>query len=257
MTLTHWTLLCTVAGAVVIILLERIIPQAKQQKLLRGGFVNDLVWYTFVQSYVLGILIYGIIGAVDQASSISRWNALRELPIWLQCMIVFIAHDFYIYWFHRWQHHHPGLWRIHEAHHSTLEVDWLSGSRSHPLEILINQTLEYAPILLFASPEVAPIKGALDAVWGMYIHANINVRSGLLQYVFNGPEMHRWHHASDERAHNRNFATKLAAWDWIFGTAYRPPIESPSSFGLGPQEFPSSYFKQIAYAFRRDDPSDT
>ena len=60
----------------------------------------------------------------------------------------FVVHDFYIYWFHRLQHRSAILWRIHEAHHATPEVDWLSGSRSHALEILINQTVEFAPIFL-------------------------------------------------------------------------------------------------------------
>ena len=50
-------------------------------------------------------------------------------------------------------------------------------------------------MLLGAAPEVALIKGTIDAVWGMYIHSNIDVRAGVLQYVLNGPEMHRWHHA--------------------------------------------------------------
>jgi len=119
-------------------------------------------------------------------------------------------------------------------------------------EILINQTLEYLPIIVLASPEVAVIKGSIDVVWGMYIHSNIDVRSGVLQYVINGPEMHRWHLSDDTHAHNKNISTKFAIWDWLFGTAYRPTMHKPTSYGLGTQEFPSSYFKQIAYAFRRD-----
>ena len=34
----------------------------------------------------------------------------------------------------------------------------------------------------------------ISAVWGMYIHSNINVNTGRLQKFINGPEMHRWHH---------------------------------------------------------------
>ena len=50
------------------------------------------------------------------------------------------------------------------------------------MEILINQTIELAPIVLLgASPEVVLIKLTLDSIWGMYIHANIDVRSGQLQ----------------------------------------------------------------------------
>ena len=116
--------------------------------------------------------------------------------------------------FHRWQHGSALLWRIHEAHHATTDVDWLSGARSHALEILINQTIELAPIVLLgAAPEVALIKLTLDSIWGMYIHANIDVRSRRLQWIINGPEMHRWHHAIEIRD-GVNFATKFAWWDW-------------------------------------------
>jgi len=249
----EWTLVVTVVGAILLIALERRFPYEKGHSLFRAGFVNDFFWYTIVQSYVLGLVIFALISGVDSMTLISRWTVISSLPIWLQCVLFLVVHDFYIYWFHRWQHRNQFLWRIHEAHHSTTEVDWLSGSRSHPMEILINQTVEYLPLVLFASPEVAALKGSIDALWGMYIHSNIDVRSGALQYVINGPEMHRWHHAHDDDAHNMNFSTKLAIWDYLFGTAFRPSDRKPSSYGLGSQSFPASYFKQIAHAFRRDD----
>lgn len=244
-----WTLIITVGGALVLITLERFVPYTPGQKLFREGFLNDFLWYSIVQSYVLGLVIFGAIDLIDILAPFGRIHVISDLPIWLQVVIFLIVHDLYIYWFHRFQHRSMLFWRTHEAHHSTLNVDWLSGSRSHSVEILINQTVEFLPILLFASPEVAAIKGCMDAVWGMYIHSNIDVRSGRLQYVINGPEMHRWHHATDEESHNKNFATKIALWDWLWGTAYLPRNKKPSSYGLG-EPFPRSYFLQQAYAFR-------
>jgi sterol desaturase/sphingolipid hydroxylase (fatty acid hydroxylase superfamily) len=239
----------TVLSAVVLIILERIIPYTKGQKLFRDGFFNDFVLYTLVQSYVLGLVIFGVLHYIDSYTEIDRILSVRQWPIWLQVLFFLVTHDFYIYWFHRFQHKSSLFWRTHEAHHSTHDVDWLSGSRSHSLEILINQTIEFAPIILLASPEVALVKGCIDAVWGMYIHSNVDVRSGWLQYAINGPEMHRWHHATDDEAHNKNFSTKFAIWDWLFGTAYLPHGRKPSGFGLGP-DYPTTYVQQHTYAFR-------
>ncbi len=161
-----------------------------------------------------------------------------------------VTHDLYIYWFHRWQHHSKILWRTHEAHHSVTEVDWLAGSRSHILEIIINQTIEFAPIILLgANPLVVPIKALIDAVWGMYIHSNINVKTGKLQYFINGPEMHQWHHANYQEVFYANFSTKFALWDWLFGTAYLPG-KKPEVFGL-PYVFPKDYFVQHVHAVKR------
>jgi sterol desaturase/sphingolipid hydroxylase (fatty acid hydroxylase superfamily) len=241
-----------VAGAAaVIIALEKLFPYDRGQTLLREGFWNDFALYTLVQSYVLTFVIFGIIGLVDGATSLSRLHIIGAWPIWAQVLLSLCVHDLYIYWFHRLQHHSPRLWRIHEAHHSTKDIDWLSGSRSHSLEILINQTIEFAPlVLLGCHPDVILIKGMIDAVWGMYIHSNIDVRSGRLQRLINGPEMHRWHHAIDREAYNTNFATKFAVWDWIFGTAFFPQHRKPLGYGLDDVEFPKGYLQQHLFAFR-------
>jgi sterol desaturase/sphingolipid hydroxylase (fatty acid hydroxylase superfamily) len=238
--------------AVLFIVLERFFPYNKGQKLFRDGFFNDFVLYTLVQSYVLGLVISYLITAIDNSTHLSRLQLVSAWPAWVQLLFFLVLHDFYIYCFHRYQHSSKYFWRTHEAHHTNTNVDWLSGSRSHSLEILINQTIEFAPIVLLgAAPEVAIYKGMIDSIWGMYIHANIDVEEGWLQYIINGPEMHHWHHAADAEAHNKNFATKLAVWDWLFGTAYYPKGRKPKQYGLPEVDFPKNYFKQHAFAFRK------
>ena len=189
-----------VAGALVLIALERRFPYDRRQKLFRAGFWDDLIGYTFIQSYLLGLLITQVSTWIDGATGLSRLHLVSAWPIWVQVAFFIITHDLYIYTFHRLQHRFAPLWRIHEAHHATVDVDWLSGSRSHALEIMVNQSIEFVPILLLgAAPEVWLIKITIDALWGMYIHCNVDVRSGWLQKIINGPEMHRWHHAIEIR----------------------------------------------------------
>jgi sterol desaturase/sphingolipid hydroxylase (fatty acid hydroxylase superfamily) len=238
-----------IGAAIFFIIAERIWPYTKGQKVLREGFFDDLALYTIAQSYILGIIIFTyIINFIDSSTGLSRLQLFREVPVWIQLLFFLVTHDFYIYWMHRWQHKNKYLWRIHEAHHSPKKVDWLSGSRSHALEILINQTIEFLPIVLLGSPpEVIAYKGVMSAVWGMYIHSNLNVRTGNLQKIINGPEMHRWHHSTG-KGRNRNFATKLAIWDWIFGTAFLPETK-PDEYGLK-TSFPNHFFMQTLFAFR-------
>lgn len=243
-----------VASALALIGLERLFPYEPRQRLLRTGFFTDLVAYGLVQSYVLGFAISAIIAFVDRRTGLSRLGLVSDWPVLLQLAFFFVLHDFYIYWFHRLQHKSDLLWRTHEAHHSVDDVDWLSGTRSHAVEILINQTIEFMPIVLLgAAPEVAFMKATLDAVWGMYIHSNIDVRAGLLQRVLNGPQMHRWHHATELPAPGKNFATKLAIWDWLFGTAYLPE-HKPARYGLPEADYPKrgffTYLLQHAHSLR-------
>jgi sterol desaturase/sphingolipid hydroxylase (fatty acid hydroxylase superfamily) len=66
--------------------------------------------------------------------------------------------------------------------------------------------------------------------------------------------MHRWHHAS---GHGRiNLATKLAIWDWIFGTAYRPKDKKIEQYGLCYSGYPGGYFRQFISFFRKEVPID-
>jgi sterol desaturase/sphingolipid hydroxylase (fatty acid hydroxylase superfamily) len=240
-----------VGAAVLLSLLERAFPYDRAQRFLRAGFWTDLVGYTLVQSYVLALLIAQIIRGLDAATSLSHLGFLSGWPLWAQVTFFVATHDLYIYWFHRWQHRSPVLWRLHEAHHSNTSIDWLAGSRSHSLEILINQTVEFAPmILLGAAPAVPLVKGMVSAVWGLWIHANVDVRTGWLQWWINGPEAHRWHHAVDPEAWDTNFATKLALWDRVFGTAFLPRGRKPTGYGLLGVDFPPGYLRQHLFAFR-------
>jgi len=238
-----------VGGALVIVALERLRPYDRQ-RLLRAGLAQDLIAYALIQSAVLSVVIDGLVGALDAATGASRHRLIGDWPFVAQVALLVITHDFYIYWFHRAQHRFPLLWRLHEAHHSAREVDWIAGSRSHALEIIINQTIEVAPmVLLGASTDVMLCKGAISIVWGMWIHANIDVHTGWLQHIINGPEVHRWHHAIDYAPPGRNFATKLALWDYLFGTVERRPGK-PSGYGLA-DPFPAGFLAQQARAFRR------
>lgn len=250
--------------AILMIILERLFPYTKGIKLFRRGYWLDLIWYTFLQSKVLEIIIFTyIILGVKSYLGLQDYGPLSHLNFFLLLFIFFVTHDFYMYWMHRFQHNNKYLWRTHEAHHSVREVDWLAGSRSHFSEILINQTIEFAPIFFLLDSQTAmymyPAKALLDALWGMWIHANVDVHSGKLQYIINGPEMHQWHHANHHEVFYKNYSTKIAAWDWIFGTGFLPGLEplkfhftKPKMFGL-PYAYPNGFWSQLIYAFFRYD----
>ncbi len=254
MRLEYLSLIIIVSWAIVLTILERLIPYQTGYKVFRKGYWMDFFWYTLVQSYFLGVLIAFIIRFLNARGTLSGLHFITNWPIIAQVLLFLISHDLWQYWFHRVQHTNKYMWRTHEAAHATPEVDWLVGSRSHALEILIAQTVEFAPIfLLGARPEIAIIKGTLDAVWGMYNHSNIRINTGVLIYFFNGPQLHRWHHHSKVAGSGCNFSTKLSVWDWIWKTAYLPkPDERPAYGFRGIDKYPVySYFKQFTYAFRR------
>jgi sterol desaturase/sphingolipid hydroxylase (fatty acid hydroxylase superfamily) len=246
-----------IVWVVIIIAWERISPYRKGLPFFREGFWVDLVWYTIVQSYVLKIVIFDyLIMPLQHNFDWSGIQFVKHWPVAVQVLFFLVTHDLYIYLFHRFQHANKVFWRIHEAHHSGKEVDFLAGSRSHVLEIIINQTIEFAPIIILgADPIVVPIKAMLDAMFGMFIHANVKVKLGRLKYLLNSPELHLWHHANYKEVFHANFSTKFAVWDHLFGTVYdpgHPPGDKPENWGLY-YDYPKDYFLQHAFSVKRFD----
>jgi sterol desaturase/sphingolipid hydroxylase (fatty acid hydroxylase superfamily) len=243
--------LCTIAAAFLLALLERRFPYDRGQRFFREGFWTDLLLYALLQSYVCALVIAAFVEWLDARTGLSHLGLVSSWPVAAQVLFFVITHDLYIYGFHRWQHSSPRLWRLHEAHHSASHIDWLAGARSHTFEILINQTIEFAPMILLGAAPVAPlIKGMISGVWGMYIHSNLDVRTGRLQFLINGPEAHRWHHSTDLHPPGMNFATKLAIWDILFGTFWLPRDAKPTGYGLTYVDFPKGYLRQHLFAFR-------
>ena len=77
-------------------------------------------------------------------------------------------------------------------------------------------------------PIAPPIKLGLDGLWGMYIHSNLDVRPSWLSCVLNGPERHRWHHATE--VIDIGHFLPLAYEDW--------PTWHPSRHAAAPQREP-------------------
>ena len=257
MTLLQTTTLILICWIAFIISWERISPYRKGLPFFREGFWIDLVWYTLIQSYFLKIIIFNFI--IPSLQNFINWHGFEFFKSWTiaeQVLFFLVTHDLYIYLFHRLQHASKFLWRTHEAHHSGKEVDFLAGSRSHVVEIIINQSIEFAPIIIMgAHPEVIPIKALLDAMFGMFIHANVNVKLGKLKYFLNSPTLHLWHHANYLEVFHANFATKFSFWDYLFGTVYDPdhkPGNLPENWGLH-YEYPRDYFLQHAFSVKRFD----
>ncbi|HEY8783564.1 MAG TPA: sterol desaturase family protein [Mucilaginibacter sp.] len=257
MTLIQTTTTILICWVIFIIAWERISPYRKGLPFFRDGFWVDLIWYTIIQSYFLKIVIFNYI--INPLQHHFDWSGMQFFKSWSiteQVLFFVVTHDLYIYLFHRLQHASKLLWRTHETHHSGKQVDFLAGSRSHALEIIINQTIEFAPIVILgADPAVVPIKAMLDAMFGMFIHANVNVKLGKFKYFLNSPELHLWHHANYREVFHANFSTKFSIWDYLFGTIYDPgrkPGDYNENWGLY-YDYPKDYFLQHAFSVKRFD----
>jgi sterol desaturase/sphingolipid hydroxylase (fatty acid hydroxylase superfamily) len=230
------------------------VSPARPQPILRRGVLVDALYVPlhYVLRVALNVTLAKVLMDAGQRF-LPPWSVhvLADKPVWLQAAAVIFVLDFFFYVMHRFKHRWSWWWRLHETHHSSPRLDWLASARFHPLEKILDRVVFLLPLLVLGVSDTAIlIWASVDVFFGMMNHANIRLRLGPLIYVFVGPEMHRWHHARDEKLSDCNFGNNLSIFDWAFGTAYLAPGE-PRSFGIDEPDYPQAdLWRQCAYAFR-------
>jgi hypothetical protein len=97
----------------------------------------------------------------------------------------------------------------------------------------------------------------VSGLYSFWIHANVNVSSRPLSYIFNSPRYHAWHHARDVSDGTVNYAGFFPLFDKLFGT-YKHPAALPSDFGLDDpttRKVPEDFVGQLKYPFQNLEPS--
>ncbi len=226
----------------------------RPQPILRRGFLADIFYIPI--HYLMRIVINGTLAIFlsrlgERFLPPSAMNRLKSGPIWIQAIVRLLVLDFFFYVMHRLKHRLPWWWRLHETHHSSIEMDWLSSTRFHPFEKLIDRIVYLFPLIILGpSDQAILIWATVDVFLGMFNHSNLRWRIGPLIYLFVGPEMHLWHHVRDPKIRECNFGNNFSIFDWILGTAYLSQ-ETPQDFGLDDRNYPDTKIvKQFFYAFR-------
>jgi len=253
-----WFVLDLFVLALVFVPLERAFTRRRGQLILRGGWRTDLAH--FGVSHLLVQL--SVFLTLQPAALLLRFVApdLRALvasqPAALQFIEALVLADLASYAAHRAFHVFPRLWRFHAVHHSSVELDWLAGSRLHLVDVIVTRGVAFLPLHLLGFAE-GPLQAYLvwvsfQAVW---IHANLRFEHPWLERVIVTPRFHHWHHAADPEAIDRNFAVHVPWIDRLFGTHHLPPGRWPSRYGIAGDPVPASWLAQLLWPFRRSDPS--
>ena len=240
------------------LILERIWPWRKQQRLVRRQFGQDLFWLVFNGHYV-GILVASVaaliftwaLPAIGRAESL---NLVTGQTLLVQFILFFLVKDFLEWCIHILLHRVPWLWEFHKVHHSIQELDWIGNFRFHWMEIVIYRSIAYFPlVVLVVRNDVILAVAVFGTLIGHLNHSNLPISWGPLRFVFNSPKMHVWHHDVILRGeYGKNFGIVLSVWDWIFGMAYMPKNEQPEKLGFEGQEtYPRSLPGRLLFPFSR------
>jgi len=167
------------------------------------------------------------------------WGLLNQLPLPAAVSIALsvLLLDLLIYWQHRLFHRVPLLWRIHRVHHADPDYDVTTGSRFHPLEILLSMALKCLAVVLLGAPPAAVVlfELVLNGM-AMFNHSNLHLPEKAdrwLRRLLVTPDMHRVHHSILAREHHHNFGFNLALWDRLFGSYLAQPGAGHLNMAIG------------------------
>jgi sterol desaturase/sphingolipid hydroxylase (fatty acid hydroxylase superfamily) len=189
-------------------------------------FLNTLILRLLFPAAAVGVAIF---------ATNNSWGLLNYFRVSYPLAIVLsvVALDLVIYFQHVLLHAVPTLWRLHRVHHADLDYDVTTGSRFHPLEIVLSMLIKFCAILLLGVPAVGVIvfEVVLNAM-AIFNHGNVGlprITDRLLRLIIVTPDMHRVHHSIKDNEANSNFGFNLSLWDRLFGTY----IDQPSAGHVG------------------------
>jgi len=240
--------------ALLFIPMERIWALHDRQRIFRAGWQTD-VKHFFVSHAGVQLISFATMIPVQVAFAWAiRFDFQQKVaaqPLVLQFFEILLFVDLVSYWVHRAFHKIPLLWNFHAIHHSSLEMDWLAGSRSHLVDVLVNRTLGFVPIFVLGfAPAAIYAYLVFVSFHAVYIHANVRHRWPYVRWIVATPEFHHWHHTSDEEGIDKNFAVFLAVIDVVFRTAHLPD-HWPKRYGTVKFQPPETWWGQFVYPFRK------
>ena len=232
--------------------LERVMPHERSWLDNDGQMGPDLA-HTLLNKGVVQMIV-AVDVAMGVADSVPHGMGIwpTSWPVWAQVVLGLVVAEFGLYWRHRIGHEWPLMWRFHAVHHSVTRLWFFNTGRFHVVDsatgVLIGALLWFvagAPAIVFQWVS------AITAVIGILTHCNIEMRCGWLNYVFNTPNLHRWHHSTVIAEGNTNYGENLMLWDQLFGTFFNPDRRPPQVIGIS-EPMPATFLGQLAAPFSRN-----
>lgn len=235
---THARLVFFVGILIIICLWELIAPKRKlnYNKMTRWYSNLGLTFTNTILARIVFPLTAVEFALLVQSKNWGLFNFFNtSLPFSIVLSVIIL--DLVIYLQHVVFHFVPVLWRLHRMHHADLDFDVTTGSRFHPIEILLSMGIKFVAILLLGAPGIAVIifEVILNGV-AMFNHGNIRLYPSIekaLRLFIVTPDMHRVHHSMNPNETNSNFGFNLSCWDKIFKTYRHSPIVLHEEMTIG------------------------
>jgi len=214
----------------------------------RRQFARSTRWPHNIALLLVDIVAVRIVApgaaiAVAMAGELNGWGLFNVIqpPLWLGIPLAVAFLDLVIYFQHVAFHAVPTLWRLHRVHHTDLDFDVTTGTRFHPVEILMSTGIKCAAVAAIGAPVVAVLAFELLLnASSMFNHGNVHLPAGIdrwLRWLVVTPDMHRVHHSAVFNETSSNFGFSLPWWDRALGTYRDQPAAGHEGMVIGVDAF--------------------
>lgn len=223
---------------------EALAPRRGRQFTRRSRWPHNIALLA-VDIAVVRVLVPGVAIAVAMAGEHNGWGLFNifQPPTWIGIPLAVAFLDLVIYFQHVAFHAVPTLWRLHRVHHTDLDFDVTTGTRFHPVEILISTGIKCAAVAAIGAPVVAVLAFELLLnASSMFNHGNVRIAPGIerwLRWLVVTPDMHRVHHSIVFNETSSNFSFNLPWWDRLLGTYRAQPASGHEGMTIGVDAFRS------------------
>ena len=154
-----------------------------------------------------------------------------SIPVtWWSLALVILLADITYYWEHRIAHQVRLLWTQHAVHHSSRDMNIVTGIRFGPLEGVWSLIIHIPLAFIGFAPEAIILRVVAVLAYQTWIHTELIGKLGPLEWVLNTPSHHRVHHGCDAKYLDRNYGGILILWERLWGT-FKAEEETPR-YGL-------------------------
>lgn len=237
--------------AAALFFLERLMPYRREWTKSDGQEFPDLAHTLLnkglIQFALFLLLISGIIETMGDKPAYSLWPS--GLPVYAQVLIAMVVSEFGLYWAHRLAHTWNFLWRFHSVHHSVEKLWFFNTGRFHFIDTFCSLLFSIPLLYVMGVPgEIFIYFSSITAFIGLLTHCNVYMHGGALSYIFNTPNIHRWHHSKKVEEGNNNYGENLMIFDILFGTYYFPKGRHVGTLGIK-ERMPRAFVGQLVAPF--------
>ena len=246
-----------ISAIFIILSLEFVIPFTATWGDIRRVTRADVIYF-LMAAPLDQLQIFALVGLLAQTSQYHHYVQVfdiwpKDAHILLQLLLVILIVDFFKYWYHRWTHEVPLLWRFHIIHHSIDRLEMLRASYFYPIDIFLTVGLGTLAMLMFGvGYEIIIFHNVFAGITGLLNHSNVDLDAGFLDHILNSPRHHRAHHSVVSPGIDSNYGSFFNFADRLFGTRYLPkdprhvePLGLDDSYRV-----PNTVLKQLAVPFR-------